>query len=159
MTETGCFYSEYLDRSLSVALSGDVVCQVALEPPGSFNARSTAAAVRAVESYLRGENVDLATFRVDLGNRSRFERAVLQSVRRIPRGRTATYSELAARLGKPKTARAVGNALRHNPVPLFIPCHRVVARSGLGGFSWGVSIKRKLLLLEGVRSASADQPL
>jgi methylated-DNA-[protein]-cysteine S-methyltransferase len=157
MTETACFYSEYLGQFLSVALSDDVVCQVALEPAGSFDARTTTAAARALENYLRGENVDLSTFQVNLGNRSTFERAVLQSVREIPRGSTATYSELAARLGKPKAARAVGNALHHNPVPLFVPCHRVVAASGLGGFSWGADIKRKLLLLE--RSRSVDHPL
>ncbi|HYC20227.1 MAG TPA: MGMT family protein [Candidatus Bathyarchaeia archaeon] len=159
MTETGCFYSEYLGRFLSVALSDDVVCQVALGPAISSDARTTAAAVRALESYLRGENVDLGAFQVNIGNRSAFERAVLQSVRGIPKGCTATYSELAARLGKPKAARAVGNALHHNPVPLFVPCHRVVAASGLGGFSWGVDIKRKLLLLEGVCSQSAEDPL
>ena len=85
-TETACFYSEYLGRFVSVALSGDVVFQVALGA-GSFNARTTAAAARALESYLRGENVDLGTFQVNLGNRSAFERAVLQSVRGIPRGR------------------------------------------------------------------------
>jgi methylated-DNA-[protein]-cysteine S-methyltransferase len=159
MTETACFYSEYLGRFLSVALSDDVVCQVVLEAAGSFNTRTTAAATKALERYLRGENVDLGTFRVNLGNRSAFERAVLQSVRGIPRGSTATYSGLAARLGKPKAARAVGNALHHNPVPLFVPCHRVVAASGIGGFSWGVDIKRKLLLLEGLRSQSEEDPL
>lgn len=159
MAETACFYSQYLGRLVSVALSDDVVCQVVLEAAGSFNARTTTAASKALERYLRGENVDLGTFQVNLGNRSTFERAVLQSVRRIPRGSTATYSGLAARLGKPKAARAVGNALRHNPVPLFVPCHRVVAASGIGGFSWGVDIKRKLLLLEGVRSQSDEDPL
>jgi len=159
MTETACFYSEFLGRFVSVALSDDVVCHVALEPAGSFNARSTAAAAEALESYLRGENVDLDIFQVNLRNRSAFERAVLQSVRAIPRGSTATYSGLAARLGKPKAARAVGNALRHNPVPLFVPCHRVVAASGLGGFSWGVDIKRKLLLLEGACPQGAEDPL
>jgi O-6-methylguanine DNA methyltransferase len=156
MTETACFYSQYLGRFVSVALSGDVVCQVALGAAGSFDARTAAAAARALESYLRGENIDLGTFQVNLGNCSAFEQAVLQSVRGIPRGRTATYSGLAARLGKPKAARAVGNALRHNPVPLFVPCHRVVAASGLGGFSWGVDIKRKLLLLEGACSQGVD---
>jgi O-6-methylguanine DNA methyltransferase len=159
MTETACFYSEYLGRFVSVALSNDVVCQVALEPAGSFETRTTAAATRALEGYLRGENVDLGTFQINLGHRSAFERAVLQSVRGIQRGSTATYSELAARFGTPKAARAVGNALHHNPVPLFVPCHRVVAESGLGGFSWGVDVKRKLLLLEGVRSQSVNHPL
>ena len=159
MTDTACFYSEFLGRFVSVALSDDVVCHVALEPAGSFNARSTAAAAQALESYLRGENVDLGIFQVNLRNRSAFERAVLQSVRAIPRGGTATYSGLAARLGKPKAARAVGNALHHNPVPLFVPCHRVVAASGIGGFSWGVDIKRKLLLLEAACPQGAEDPL
>ena len=159
MTETACFYSEFLGRFISVALSDDVVCHVALEPAGSFNARSTAAAAEALESYLRGENVDLDIFQVNLRNLSAFERAVLQSVRAIPRGSTATYSGLAARLGKPKAARAVGNALHYNPVPLFVPCHRVVAASGIGGFSWGVDIKRKLLLLEAACPQGAEDPL
>ncbi|MGZ4849334.1 MAG: methylated-DNA--[protein]-cysteine S-methyltransferase [Halobacteriota archaeon] len=159
MTETACLYSEYLGRFVSVALSDDVVCQVALEAAGSFNARSTAAAAKALERYLGGENVDLGIFEVNLRNRPAFERAVLQSVRAIPRGSTATYSGLAARLGKPKAARAVGNALHHNPVPLFVPCHRVVAASGLGGFSWGVDIKRKLLMLEGACPQGGEDPL
>ncbi|MGZ4869395.1 MAG: methylated-DNA--[protein]-cysteine S-methyltransferase [Halobacteriota archaeon] len=159
MTETACFYSEYLGRFVSVALSDDVVCQVALEAAGSFNARSTAAAAKALERYLGGENVDLGIFEVNLRNRPAFERAVLQSVRAIPRGSTVTYSGLAARLGKPKAARAVGNALHHNPVPLFVPCHRVVAASGLGGFSWGVDIKRKLLMLEGACPQGGEDPL
>jgi len=159
MTEKECFYSEYLGRFVSVALSDDVVCQVAIESEGAFYSGTTAAAARALESYLAGENVDLSTFQVNLGNRSAFERTVLQSARGIPRGSTATYSELAARFGTPKAARAVGNALHHNPVPLFVPCHRVVAASGLGGFSWGLDVKRKLLLLEGVRALAKRGPL
>ncbi|MGZ4862122.1 MAG: methylated-DNA--[protein]-cysteine S-methyltransferase [Halobacteriota archaeon] len=159
MTETTCFYSEYLGRFVSVALSDEVVCQVALEAAGSVNARPTAAAAKALERYLEGENVDLGIFEVNLRNRPAFERAVLQSVRAIPTGSTATYSGLAARLGKPKAARAVGNALHHNPVPLFVPCHRVVAASGLGGFSWGVDIKRKLLMLEGACPQGGEDPL
>ena len=159
MTDTACFYSDLLGRFESVAVRDYVVCQVALEAAGSFNARSTAAAAEALESYLRGENVDLGIFQVNLRNRSAIERAVLQSVRAIPRGGTATYSGLAARLGKPKAARAVGNALHHNPVPLFVPCHRVVAASGIGGFSWGVDIKRKLLLLEAACPQGAEDPL
>ena len=159
MTETACFYSEYLGRFVSVALSDDVVCHVALEAAGSFNACATTAAAKALERYLSGEDVDLGAFQVNLENSSAFERAVLESVRGIPRGLTATYSAIAARLGKPKAARAVGNALHHNPIPLFVPCHRVVATSGLGGFSWGVDIKRKLLLLEGVRSQGGHDQL
>jgi methylated-DNA-[protein]-cysteine S-methyltransferase len=159
MTETACFYSEYLGRFVSIALSNDVVCEVALDSMGSFNASTTAAPAKALGRYLRGENVDLSIFQVNLENRSSFEQAVLQSVRSIPRGSTATYSGLAARLGKSRAARAVGNALHHNPVPLFVPCHRVVAAYGIGGFSWGVDIKRKLLLLEGARAKGVKAPL
>jgi methylated-DNA-[protein]-cysteine S-methyltransferase len=147
MIETACFYSEYLGRFVSVALRDGIVCRVTLESAGSPSA-CTPPAVRALERFLKGESVDLCAFKVDLGDRSEFERAVLQTAREIPKGTTVTYAGLARRLGNPKAARAVGNALRRNPVPLFVPCHRVVAASGLGGFSWSPGVKRKLLLLE-----------
>lgn len=82
-----------------------------------------------------------------------FQREVLSACRKIPAGRTLTYAQLAARIGRPRAARAVGNALARNPLPLLIPCHRVVAGNRkLGGFSAdaGVDLKRKLLALEGV---------
>ena len=113
MTETACFYSEYLGRFVSVALSDDVVCQVALEAAGSFNARSTAAAAEALESYLRGENVDLGIFQVNLRNRSAFERAVLQSVRAIPRG---SYGNLL-RIGSAIREAESGSSGRQCPAP------------------------------------------
>jgi len=105
---------------------------------------------RQIQDYLAGKlrrfacPVDLAAVR------SSFQRRVLQACRRIPYGRTVSYGELAAAVGSPGAARAVGQALGRNPVPLVVPCHRVVAADGsLGGFSAGVSLKRKLLLLEG----------
>lgn len=153
MKETASFYSEYLARFVSVVLEDEAVQRVTLEPHARpSNMLSATPAVQALKNYLRGANADLSVFPVDLENRSAFERATLQCVRQIPRGSVATYSELAAKLGSPQAARAVGNALRRNPVPLFVPCHRVVGVSGLGGFSWGLDTKRKLLQLEGVRS-------
>lgn len=153
MNETASFYSEYLTRFVSVVLEGEAVQRVTLEPHARpSNMLSATPAVQALEKYLRGANVDLSVFPVDLGNRSAFEKATLQYVRQIPRGSVATYSELAAMVGSPRAARAVGNALRRNPVPLFVPCHRVLGVSSLGGFSWGLDMKRKLLLLEGVKS-------
>jgi O-6-methylguanine DNA methyltransferase len=153
MNETASFYSEYLTQFVSVVLEGEAVQRVTLEPHARPSYMLTATpAVQALENYLRGANVDLSVFPVDLGNRSAFEKATLQYVRQIPRGSVATYSELAAKVGSPRAARAVGNALRRNPVPLFVPCHRVLGVSGLGGFSWGLDMKRKLLLLEGVQS-------
>ena len=66
----------------------------------------------------------------------------------IPYGQTASYAELAEKLGNRKLARAVGGACNANPLALIVPCHRVVGKSGLGGFAGGVSIKEKLLNME-----------
>ena len=85
-----------------------------------------------------------------LAEGSPFRRAVWAALRRIPRGRTLTYAALARRAGRPGAARAVGNACGANPLPLFQPCHRVVAAGGrLGGFSAGAAWKRRLLAGEG----------
>jgi methylated-DNA-[protein]-cysteine S-methyltransferase len=87
---------------------------------------------------------------VDLSRVSEFQRRVLHAARRIPRGRVASYGEIARRIGHPGASRAVGQALGRNPVPIVIPCHRVVAGGGrLGGYVGGIAIKRKLLALEG----------
>jgi methylated-DNA-[protein]-cysteine S-methyltransferase len=92
------------------------------------------------------------TVPLDLSGLSPFHRRVLQATRRIPYGRTATYRDLARRVGRPRAARAVGQAMARNPVPLVIPCHRVVAAGGgLGGFSGGLDLKRRLLALEDAR--------
>ncbi len=78
-----------------------------------------------------------------------FEISVLEETRKIPYGKTKTYSDIAKAIGKPKAARAVGNALRKNRTPILIPCHRVIKSDGtLGGFSMGLEWKRKLLEME-----------
>lgn len=84
---------------------------------------------------------------------SPFVRSVYEVVRRIPRGQVLSYGEVAEAAGKPGAARAVGNAMARNPICLFIPCHRVVASNGLGGFGGdgGLAQKRLLLGLEGLR--------
>jgi O-6-methylguanine DNA methyltransferase len=105
---------------------------------------------RAVESALRGHQA----FRgpVDLARVGPFEREVLERLRRIPAGQVRTYREIARALGDPGAARAVGTACARNPLPLLIPCHRVVRADGtLGGYSLqgGVDLKRRLLQREG----------
>lgn len=88
---------------------------------------------------------------VDLSRLGSFKASVLEATRRVPFGFTVTYSEVARRIGRPKSARAVGNALRANPVPIVVPCHRVVRADGsLGGFDGpnGTAEKRHLLLHE-----------
>jgi methylated-DNA-[protein]-cysteine S-methyltransferase len=79
-------------------------------------------------------------------------RDVLTATARIPFGRTSTYGEIARRIGNPRAARAVGNALGSNPIPVVIPCHRVLRAGGqIGGYGGGVGRKEVLLELEGVR--------
>jgi O-6-methylguanine DNA methyltransferase len=88
---------------------------------------------------------------LDLSAGTEFDRAVWKALRRIPAGRTRTYGGVASMLGRPRAARAVGNACGRNPVPLVVPCHRVVAAGGIGGFGLGLDLKRRLLALEGIR--------
>ena len=77
-----------------------------------------------------------------------FRLKVYQEMQKIPYGKSITYSDLAGKVGSPKAFRAVGTACGKNPLPLIIPCHRVKAQSGLGGFTGGLDIKRFLLNLE-----------
>lgn len=112
---------------------------------------------KRLKAYFAGEATRLDV-PVKLTGLTEFQQEVLRACRRIPAGRTLTYAELAARIGRPRAARAVGNALARNPLPLLVPCHRVVAGNRrLGGFSAqsGVALKRKLLALEG---AEWDKP-
>jgi methylated-DNA-[protein]-cysteine S-methyltransferase len=79
-----------------------------------------------------------------------FQRAVWQELTRIPYGETISYGELARRVGRPNGPRAVGQANGRNPVPIIVPCHRVVASNGIGGYGGGLPLKRALLATEGV---------
>ncbi|HDI51550.1 MAG TPA: methylated-DNA--[protein]-cysteine S-methyltransferase [Bacteroidetes bacterium] len=86
---------------------------------------------------------------------SSFDRKVLQKLVHVPFGQRISYQGLAQLVGKPKAARAVGNALGRNPMPIIIPCHRVVRKDGgIGGYSAGIEIKCKLLELESYQSTS-----
>ena len=86
-----------------------------------------------------------------LNTPTEFQKKVYKVVKQIPKGQVRTYSWVAERIGNPKAARAVGNALNKNPFPLVVPCHRVVAKNGLGGFSKGIKEKRRILGREGYR--------
>ncbi len=101
-----------------------------------------------LERYFSGEKVDFNSYGVNLSELSDFVRVVLNEVRSIPYGSIITYKELAESLNT--SPRAIGQALKRNPTPVIIPCHRVVAKNGLGGFSAGIEIKRELLRLEGL---------
>ena len=106
---------------------------------------------RALDSYFAGDYNALADLDVDFGTRGAFTIAVLEALRDISPGTTTTYGALAQLAGRPGAARAVGQAVGSNPVPVIVPCHRVIASNGsLGGFSAGLDRKRALLDHEGV---------
>ena len=85
---------------------------------------------------------------LDMSGYTDFRKQIYLQVQAIPRGDTMTYGQVALRAGRPGAARAVGRAMAANPFAILVPCHRVVARSGLGGYLWGTEIKEKLLRLE-----------
>lgn len=105
-----------------------------------------------ISRYLAG---DIRAFDLKLDLRGTpFQLKVWEAVRKIPYGRTSTYAEIARSVGSPRAARAVGAANAANPLPLIIPCHRVVGEGGrLTGYRGGIDLKRRLLELEGASSA------
>ncbi len=103
--------------------------------------------VRDLRLYFDGGNPDLSAYALKSGA-SGFRMRVWRRARRIPYGRTETYSSLALAAGSPGAARAAGSAMAANPFPIIVPCHRVVAARGMGGFSGGMHLKRRLLDLE-----------
>ena len=114
-----------------------------------------------IQEYMTGGSVDFAAVAVDLTDVEPFGRKVYEAARTIPWGKTVSYGELARQTGSPGAARAVGQALSRNPVPIIIPCHRVLAKGHrVGGFSahGGIFTKERLLALEGVR-VEAGTPL
>lgn len=109
----------------------------------------------AVENALEGHAVKAPP--VDLSGTTEFERDVLETLRSIPRGEVRSYEWVAGRIGRPRAVRAVGNALAKNPVPLILPCHRVVpSTGGVGQYAFGSSMKRALLEREGAPITRID---
>ena len=103
--------------------------------------------LRQLEAYFAGK---LKAFSLDIClNVPPFQKKVLSALRRVPYGETISYGELAKKIGNPKASRAVGQANARNPIPIVIPCHRVIGSSGkLTGFGGGIAVKQTLLDLE-----------
>ncbi|MFN8188222.1 MAG: methylated-DNA--[protein]-cysteine S-methyltransferase [Gaiellales bacterium] len=107
-------------------------------------------ALRELHEYFDGARHEF-DLTLDLHGVAPFQRAVLEGLLDVPYGGTATYGELAARIGRPGAARAVGGALNRNPLPIILPCHRVVGAGGkLVGYGGGLERKERLLALEGI---------
>ena len=111
--------------------------------------KPVADAARQLAEYFNGAR---RTFKVKLATTrsTAFQHDVWEALRKIPYGQVRTYGDVAESVNRPRAHRAVGNANHANPWPVIVPCHRVVASSGLGGYGGGVDVKRFLLALEGV---------
>ena len=106
-------------------------------------------AAHQIDEYLAGKRM---TFDIDIITEGTdFQKNVWDEISKIPYGETASYSEIAKRIGKPNAYRAVGSACNANPIPLIIPCHRVVASNGIGGYGGGLTLKKKLMEIEGIK--------
>lgn len=138
---------------LHVALSEAGLARLAFprEPHGRLAAGDRLEAVRRqLEEYFAGERREF-TLPLDLGSASGFRLRALEAMGRIPYGETVTYAELAGRAGNPRAPRAAGHACATNPIPIVLPCHRVLGSDGrLHGYGGGLHVKERLLRLEGV---------
>src|SRR5690242_3687261 len=131
---------------LGIAVEGDVVVGVRFGASRGEDAAHPAS--EQLRAYFAGELTDF-TVPVRMIGGSEFERAVWGEIAKIPYGEMATYGAIATALGDPGAARAVGTACNHNPIPVIVPCHRVVGAGGkMVGFGGGLDRKRKLLELE-----------
>jgi len=126
----------------------------ASEPPAALMP-----ALAGIRALMAGEPIDLGFIPVDLGGASDFQRRVWAVTSAIRHGETLTYGEVAARIGEPEAARAVGVALGQNPVPPIVPCHRVLAAGGgAGGFSATGAVATKMRLLSVEKARIGGQP-
>lgn len=139
-------YSKALGLHIEIEYN-TALCSVRFLKPGEdHKEKKTHNATCELERYFEDEMIDFSSD-LDISQLSPFEQKVLEETRNIKYGRTITYSQLAEKIGC-GGARAVGNALGKNPIPIIIPCHRVVAKKGIGGYSAGIYIKTRLLEFE-----------
>ena len=145
MTNTDIIFSPALDRYIEIQYEKGL-SSIRFINSRELALKMTLKASFELDEYFRGER-ETFSCNVDLSGMSDFTRIVLEETQKIEYGTVITYSELARRIGS-KAVRAVGGALSRNPVPIIVPCHRVVAKDGLGGYSCGLELKIKLLELE-----------
>jgi methylated-DNA-[protein]-cysteine S-methyltransferase len=152
MTPRGLVRLAYPDRDVDGELES---LAAEISPRVLESASATDLVRRELDEYFAGK-LERFTVRVDLTPVKGFSRRVLERTARIPFGSVATYRDVATAAGSPKATRAAGNALGGNPVPIVVPCHRVVRTGGgLGGYTGGLDRKRTLLRLEGALPAGA----
>ncbi len=145
-TPAGLVRVAYLDRvseATELQRLADKISPRVLRAPARLDAAAT-----QIEEYLAGTRTAFE-LPLDLGLTDGFRRKVVEQLRRIEYGRRASYAEVAAAVGNPRAVRAGGSACGHNPLPLVIPCHRVVRTDGsIGQYAGGAAVKATLLQLE-----------
>jgi len=149
--------SEYYDTvdspvgRLYMVFSRNKLVGISFHCPDEIQLRHTsptALVKKELTEYFRNERKEFSCS-IEFLEGTVFERKVWNTLKEIPYGETRSYKWLAERLGRPKAARAVGNALGKNPIPIIVPCHRIVeSGGGLGGYTGGVDVKRRLLGIE-----------
>ncbi len=133
------------DSLIGIRLPNDAN-QVGDDRPGTTPVLQQA--VSQLEEYFAGDRTE---FDIPVAfDGTEFQRQVWTELCRIPYGETISYGELARRVGRPRGPRAVGQANGRNPIPIIVPCHRVVASDGIGGYGGGLPMKRALLAVEGI---------
>ena len=106
--------------------------------------------IKLLDTYFAGDAINFAEIPVQITSGTEFQQQVWKAIQQIPHGEVQSYQWIADQIGKPKSARAIGNAVGANPVSILIPCHRVIRSNGaLGGYGGGLERKRQLLTLEG----------
>ncbi|HOP86493.1 MAG TPA: methylated-DNA--[protein]-cysteine S-methyltransferase [Syntrophorhabdaceae bacterium] len=125
------------------------------EPDAVESIKSFMNIANQLDAFLKGERIDFHEIHVNLSNLPDFTQRVLKETRKIPYGEVRTYGFISKRLGYKNAARAVGQALKKNPIPIIIPCHRVIREDcSIGGYSLGINIKQRLLAIEGIKISS-----
>ena len=155
-TRDGVFGADYSARGLAQLHfpTGRPAKHQPVTDPASAAVRSWHRATKAALIAVLAGRTPPKLPPLDLLAGTEFQQRVWNELRRIPRGETRSYGEIARALGQPKSARAVGGACGANPLPVLVPCHRVLAATGkLGGFSGGPEWKRRLLGREGITPA------
>lgn len=150
--------TDALDLWILARFHGDELARLGLAEHRPRNAADGHPVLERVARHLETGDDPLRDVPVDLSGEPPFRRQVLGELRDVPPGETVTYGDLARRVGRSGGARAVGNAVAENPVAIVVPCHRVVAADGLGGYSAGdgLATKRRLLSVEGADVPGRD---
>ena len=145
----------------SVAATAARLLRIGARETEPDNAHLALQAIDALRAYLAGAPIDFSPLTLDLRGLTTESQAIYAALRAVSWGQTTTYGQLAAAIGTPGAARAVGGAMARNPWPVVVACHRVLtAQRASGGFSayGGETTQRRLLLLEGVRLPSDPEP-